>query len=367
MAGKRLKRKNISYNFLYRIKNWFRRCQKPKIMDKKQHTKIVERLEIKQVCEGPDANQTNKESDVEQYGRKADADRDCRRTNGEQNDKRPNTSHVCEELSTVQIHETLKVVDIGISSIIGARAKQQDTVFGYEAGLQAIALVCDGIGGLDSGEAASRIAATSLVDAWFEQADFDNIPNFLKKAAVQADREVYLQTDENGVPICSGTTAAAAVISGNELYWLSVGDSRIYMIREDEIEPLNIDHNYRLELDLRMQRGELTQAEYEAQECRADALISYIGMGNVSLMDINQKAFLLNDGDIVLLCSDGLYRSMQEQDILHMIRAYEQDMQQAADALTAAVQDRKKQDNTSVVLLRYHAANNGGRDDLKTL
>ena len=73
-----------------------------------------------------------------------------------------------------------------------------------------------------------------------------------------------------------------------------------------------------------------------------------------------REAFLLNDGEIVLLCSDGLYRSMQKQDILRVVKAYERDMQHAADALTSAVRDRKKQDNTSVVILQYHSLDNGG-------
>ena len=268
--------------------------------------------------------------------------------------------HICGRRSTIQIHKNPKTINLGISSFIGTRATQQDTVFGYESGRQAIAVVCDGIGGLYDGEAASLTAAVSIADAWFGQTDIDNAAEFLKKAAIKADWEVYCRTDENGMLIHSGTTVAAAVINGSELYWLCVGDSRIYIIRENEIAALNIDHNYRLELDLRVQRGEMTQEEYQAQEYRADALISYIGMGNVSLMDINREAFLLNDGDIVLLCSDGLYRSMQKQDILRVVKTYESDMQRAADALTSAVRGRKKQDNTSVVILQYHSLDNGG-------
>ena len=104
-------------------------------------------------------------------------------------------------------------------------------------------------------------------------------------------------------------------------------------------------------MDLQMDK--LTKEEYKAKEYQADALISYLGMGNVCLMDINQEAFFLEDGDIVLVSSDGLSRSMQERDILKIVRKNGKNMQNAANALTASLKNRKKQDNTSVVILRF--------------
>ena len=70
-------------------------------------------------------------------------------------------------------------------------------------------------------------------------------------------------------------------------------------------------------------------------------------------MDINPRAYPLKDGDMILLASDGLYRSLNEEEILTIVRKNERNMQHAAEALTAAVTGRKKQDNTSVVILRY--------------
>lgn len=273
-----------------------------------------------------------------------------------------------EEPDTEQIYKRQSSIDIGASSIIGTRGVQQDTIFENASGSWAIAVVCDGIGGLANGEIASRVAVQSLVDAWFAYADLTDIPNFFREAAVKADKKIFLQTDENGGQIRSGTTIVAVIVTNNELYWLSIGDSKIYIIRKDEIMALNIAHNYRLELDMLVRRGKITPEEYEAEEYRADALISYLGMGNVSLMDINQQAFLLEDGDIVLLSSDGLYKSLQEQDIWNIIKENLQNMQDAAYALTAVAGCRKKQDNTSVVILRYRSGKpEEEKNDLKTM
>lgn len=256
---------------------------------------------------------------------------------------------------TLKLPASQPAVHVGMSAIIGTRKTQQDTIYAYAQGGCALALVCDGMGGMAGGERASRVAADSIVDAWFAQGDgmISDIPAFFQAAAACADRNVYLQKDENGNPLRAGTTVAAVVVQNGGLYWLSVGDSRIYFIHGNEILTLNVEHNYRMVLNSRLKRGEITPAQYAAEEYRAEALISYIGSGNVSLMDINAKAYPLVDGDMVLLSSDGLFRSLNEEEILNIVKKKETDMQCAANALTAAVEGRKKQDNTSVVLLQY--------------
>ena len=246
-------------------------------------------------------------------------------------------------------------IDLGISSVIGTRSSQEDTVFGEAEGAEAIAVVCDGMGGLSGGELASKAAVQCLVEDWFSEEEITDIPQFLEKEAKKADEMVFCQTDASGERIQSGTTIAAVIIRDNALYWLSVGDSKIYLIRGDEITAACREHNYRLTLDQQLKEGSITPEEYAAEEYRAEALISYLGMGSLSLMDINRQPFCLEDGDIVLLSSDGLYKSLSEEDILRIVREQGTSMQTAANALTAAALGNKTkgQDNTSVVVMRY--------------
>ena len=252
-------------------------------------------------------------------------------------------------------------IEIGTASIIGTRKSQQDSVFGYESGGRAIGIVCDGMGGLSGGEVASRVALQSIADAWFAQTDVLNIPDFFRREAVCADEKVYLQEAADGKRLQAGTTVVAAIVQRNELYWLSVGDSKLYFIRGQEILSLNVEHNYRLELNKMLRQGKMTAQQYAAEEYRAEALTSYIGIGNLSMMDINKQPYLLHDGDIILLASDGLYRSLNEEEIISIINKNRQEMQKAAQALTAAVEGRKKQDNTSVVILRYRTVSSAYR------
>ena len=261
-----------------------------------------------------------------------------------------------EDTTTVEIlQETEERIDIGMSSIIGTRSIQEDSVFAYGCGNEAIAVVCDGMGGLAGGELASQTAVKSLTDAWFERKEEEDFPEFLKEEAIKADEKVFLLENEKGERIEAGSTIVAAIVRGSHLYWLSVGDSKIYIIRGEEMISACRMHNYRLTLDQKLEQGTITPEEYRAEEYRAEALISYLGMGNVSLMDVNRQPFFMEDGDIVLLSSDGLYKSLAEDEILDVVRQNKGDMQRLADALTEHTLDKKKsgQDNTSVAVLRY--------------
>lgn len=262
-----------------------------------------------------------------------------------------------EENVTVEVFpKERQPIEIGMSSIIGTRKSQQDSIFGCTDQNRALAIVCDGMGGLAGGERASRAAVQSMVDAWYACGGISDVPEFLETEARKADQKVFLQEDGQGRRLEAGSTIAAVVVKERELYWLSVGDSRVYIIRGDEIMAVNRDHNYRMTLDRRLSTGEITREEYDAEEYRAEALVSYLGMGTLPFMDVNQKPFWLEDHDVVILCSDGLYRSLSEDEILTVVREKET-MQDAADALTGAALGEKQsgQDNTSVVALRYRA------------
>ncbi len=246
-------------------------------------------------------------------------------------------------------------INMGISSIIGTRQYQQDTVFGHSDTNSTLAIVCDGMGGLTGGEKASQTATQLLAEDYFSRDKTVSIPEFFRQEAVKMDAAVYSLMDEDGNRLDAGTTCVATIIEGNKLYWLSVGDSKIYIIRNNEIMAVNREHNYRLRLDDRLKRGLISEEDYKAEEAQAEALISYIGIGNVTLMDINQSPFELMEDDVVLLCSDGLYKRLNDMEILELIKYEMPDVNRAAKRLTDVVikKTTKAQDNTSLVLLQY--------------
>ena len=146
-------------------------------------------------------------------------------------------------------------INMGISSILGTRKNQQDTVFGAVDGNRAIAVVCDGMGGMNGGELASQTAATILIDDYYNTTITD-MREFFQKEAKKMDQAVNNLKNEDGRPLNGGTTVVAVVIENNKMYFLSVGDSKIYILRDNEILAVNREHNYRLSLDEKLKKGQ---------------------------------------------------------------------------------------------------------------
>lgn len=250
--------------------------------------------------------------------------------------------------------EEIQKIMVGTSSIIGHRKMQQDTIFGQFDENGGIGIVCDGMGGLEGGEKASALAARTLAEDYFNSVPISNVPVFLRREGQKIDGIVSRLTDERGNDMDAGTTMVAAIIQDDILHFLSIGDSRIFFIRNDAIQPLNELHNYRLTMDRMLKEGSMSMAEYKKKGKQAEALISFLGMGDMALMDI--KTIQLKDQDRILLCSDGLYRALSEDVILEVLNYHKFDMQMAAQALTDEASRRSKrgQDNTSVVLIQYN-------------
>ena len=114
------------------------------------------------------------------------------------------------------------------------------------------------------------------------------------------------------------------------------------------------DHNYWLHLQDMIAAGQMTMEEAMSVR-QKEALISYLGMGNVSLMDINSQPFELQYGDVVMLCSDGITKTLPDEQIKRIITADAVKPEQKAEALVDAAThiNSHSQDNTTVALIHY--------------
>lgn len=251
---------------------------------------------------------------------------------------------------------------VGLSQILGKRKSQQDAIAMSRSDIfgsfpeKWLGVLCDGMGGMNGGEKASAIGVQTTIMAFSElanQGDF-NVPEFFKVLIDKIDYEVASLEDETGRYLGAGTTFISVIIDKGCLYWASVGDSHIYIIRDNEIKMVVREHNYFMELLEMVNNGEITY-EDACNDKSKDALTSYIGMGGVNLMEINETPVSLMPGDVVLLCSDGLYRSVTDLEILKIVSENKSDMGFAAQALTqyAMAKNNPHQDNTSVVIAEY--------------
>lgn len=259
---------------------------------------------------------------------------------------------------TIRLDSNPTEIQSGISSVIGSRKSQQDAArtdneYMYHENNVFLAVMCDGMGGMKGGEEASNLCVTKMFEAFYCVDVKGKVPSFFKFMVDNIDKMIHNLTDENGKSLHSGSTMTSVIIEKNSLYWVSVGDSRIYLKRGKEMMCVTVDHNYKMLLDKKVKQGLITQQQADTDPER-EALVSYIGMGGVQYIDINPNPFKLINGDCVLLCSDGLYRTLSNDEMMSIMDSYS-DIQQAAEALTslAISKGKKNQDNTTAVILKY--------------
>lgn len=248
-----------------------------------------------------------------------------------------------------------------VRTATGNREYQQDAVYVTPSKILAsnkktrvLAVVCDGMGGMSDGGKASQTAIQMMINgfAQIEKLSEVNIPVFFEQGIRAIDRTIYEFPKEDGKG--SGTTMVACIVEDNKLFWASVGDSRIYILRGNQIRQVTRDHNYWLKLQEMVATGQLTEEEAMKKKQR-EALISFLGIGNVSLMDINTTPFEMQYGDVVMLCSDGITKTLPDSQILRIMQDDMVKPEKKAQALVDAAThiNSHSQDNTTVAIIKY--------------
>lgn len=247
-------------------------------------------------------------------------------------------------------------VVLGNAQHQGSRKEQQDD-FGFSdtedlaftshGGV--LAVVTDGMGGLAQGREASLLAKRTMLQEYEEKSNDETIPQVLRTALAAANASVIEMAQGANLEGQIGTTLAAAVIKDDELYWISVGDSHIYLCRQGGMFQLNTDHDYARHLALEVEKGTISPEE-AANHPQRQALTSYVGHPNLSEVDQNEAAITLKPGDRILLCSDGLYKTLSEEEIIRLV---DQQPQHAAEELigSALAKGKTNQDNVTVAIL----------------
>jgi serine/threonine protein phosphatase PrpC len=244
----------------------------------------------------------------------------------------------------------------GNAQHIGTRREQQDD-FGFSdlndqdfvnnGGV--LAVIADGMGGLAMGREASRLAKQTMLRAYEAKTPEESIPAALTRALEVANAAVYELSRQAGQEGEVGTTLVAAVIKDQELHWVSVGDSRIYLYRQGELFLLTTDHDYGRELARMAAAGEITWEEASSDPNRR-ALTSYLGIPQLLEVDRNSEPEFLEPGDLVLLCSDGLYGNLTEEEMADLLETHPQE---AAELLVEATVQKNlvNQDNLTVAIM----------------
>jgi protein phosphatase len=250
--------------------------------------------------------------------------------------------------------------DISICSGIGKREAQQDFAYCSASDDEIYAVVCDGMGGMKGGELASRRAAEVAANCFERHCNpqknsskTGHIEDWMSDAILEADRQVYLLQDSAGGRLGAGSTLVSVWIREKQLYWSSVGDSRLYLFRGNEAVQATTDLNYFYILNERKSIGQISDSEYKRESSNGEALVSFCGLGNVDLIDRNTNPLLVEKGDIILLCSDGFYRTIDQQWMLDILDATDT-MEEVSNYIHAIISEHgtDMQDNYTCILIK---------------
>lgn len=245
-------------------------------------------------------------------------------------------------------------------SQLGNRQNQQDYCT-YAANLSpqqlsmgTLGIVCDGMGGMEGGERASRVCAQTIYQGFYQLGKVENVCATLRELVLAADAQVSTLTNAEGRKLNCGTTVVAAVVRDGMAHWVSAGDSRIYHVHNNTIRQITRDHNLKLKLAEAAAAGRMSMEEVNTHPQR-EALISYVGKGSDLLIDTGSIPFRSDSGDMLILCSDGVYKVFSNQDVLNIVLecAGEKESTAAAIARTAVATGNVKHDNTTVLTFCY--------------
>ena len=252
----------------------------------------------------------------------------------------------------------MKIAWHSISDVGRKRKGNEDSV--HVNADQNLFVVADGMGGHAAGEVASKVAAESINEfvcltsgdeeiTWpfglDENISYDG--NRLKTAIRYANRKVLEATKEKSEYEGMATTVAAVLVDGDTANLAHVGDSRVYVLRGQEITQLTSDHSW---VNEQIQSGVIS-----ADQARSHPLRNVVtrALGGKPDLQVDMQFHRINPGDLLLLCSDGLTTMVSDQEIARVVAAAEGDIEKAAKGLVAAANGHGGEDNITVLLLRF--------------
>ncbi|MCY7308069.1 MAG: serine/threonine-protein phosphatase [Rhodoferax sp.] len=179
-----------------------------------------------------------------------------------------------------------------------------------------ILLLADGMGGHPEGEVAAQLALQAISALYQKQAlpKLDDVPAFLNAAVMAAHRQIIKYASEKGMLDTPRTTVVAAVVQDGSAYWVHCGDSRLYLVRGGQLVVRTRDHSY---MEQPPQGHNPSRA---AERLNRNILYTCLGSPTKPVFDISGPTPLQN-GDKILLCSDGLWGSLDDADIVRQLSA----------------------------------------------
>jgi serine/threonine protein phosphatase PrpC len=230
----------------------------------------------------------------------------------------------------------MRVTRASAASDPGRKRLRNEDAFVCQPPLFAVA---DGMGGAQAGEIASRLAAGAVKGDEAAGSGERRVQELIQ----EANRRVHQRSIEDPNASGMGTTLTLAVVDDGLVSIGHVGDSRAYLVREGRLEQLTEDHSLVGEL---MRSGELSAEEAESHPQRS---VITRALGTDPDVDVDTFELALREGDLFLLCSDGLTSMVDDEEILELVERHRLDLDRLVQALIRTANRGGGEDNITVV------------------
>lgn len=211
-----------------------------------------------------------------------------------------------------------------------------------------VCVIADGMGGHNCGEVASRMAVDFIGNCVEQDSKSlflcDDMDNEIRKLVENANKAVFETSLQNPDASGMGTTLTMVVIVGERVTVAHVGDSRLYLIRDEMIQQITEDHTYICEL---IKNGTLTREEAEFHP-RKHVITRAIGSSPD--LEIDMLNLEIQEEDILLLCTDGLTNMICDDEIYRIAKANEPEA--ACKGLIEAAKSKGGEDNITVIVIK---------------
>ena len=206
-------------------------------------------------------------------------------------------------------------------------------------------VVADGMGGHAKGEEASKIALSAISRSVISELVNDTpFTKLLEQGIQNANQDILDYTTRNPESSGMGTTSVCAIVEGNAVHLANVGDSRAYVISDDEIRRVTKDHSFVQSL---VDQGEITEAE-SREHPQKNVITKAVGIG--TSIEVDTMRLTLDSDESLLLCCDGVIAHLPDDDIHKIIRD-SPDPQTACQEIVDMANERGGSDNISLIIL----------------
>ncbi len=244
--------------------------------------------------------------------------------------------------------------DIASDQIDGARDYQEDAYMVNQLGeaengdISSLVIMADGMGGHAAGNVASNMVVATFNKTFQGQFPTTEIAEVLTDALNRSNDQIRASVKETPALRGMGCTMVTAYLQDNKLYWVSVGDSHLYLIRDRELIKQNADHSYGAYLDMMKEQG--MEIDEQAGMSR-NMLMSAMTGEEISSIDVSDNPVKLKPGDRVIVASDGL--DTLGAGAIIQYSSWSATAKECVYALLKAVEDANKinQDNTTLIVI----------------